>query len=183
MIICGIDEAGRGPLAGPVVAAAVILPKKFPVEILADSKVLTAKKREAAAALVRRTAVFAVAEASPEEIDTINILHASLLAMKRALDALPARPDKVLIDGNRVFETDIPCEAIVRGDSLVPEIMAASILAKTARDALMKDLARVYPAYGFERHSGYPTREHQEALRDYGPCAEHRKSFRLSYFD
>lgn len=182
MLVCGIDEAGRGPLAGPVVAAAVILPDDFPVRILADSKTLSERRRDAAAPVIRELSIaWAVAEASVEEIDELNILRASLLAMKRACLGLAVKPDLVLVDGNKCPETDLPCEAIVRGDSKVPQIMAASILAKTHRDALMKELAPLYPVYGFERHKGYPTEFHREALRVYGPSPVHRKSFRLSF--
>ncbi len=182
MLVCGIDEAGRGPLAGPVVAAAVILPKDFPVRILADSKILSERRRDEAAPVIRELAIaWAVAEASVEEIDELNILEASLLAMKRACLGLSPRPDRVLVDGNKCPNIDFPCEAIVRGDSKVPEIMAASILAKVHRDAFMKKLAVLYPGYGFERHKGYPTEAHREALRVYGPSPVHRKSFRLSF--
>jgi ribonuclease HII len=182
MIICGIDEAGRGPLAGPVTAAAVVLPADFPRNILADSKALSEKKREAAEAVILRRAVaWGIGEASPEEIDGINILRATLLAMRRALDALGLKPDLVLVDGNVVLDCGIPCEAVVGGDARVPEIMAASILAKTCRDRLMRKLALRYPGYGFEKHKGYPTRVHGEALRLLGPCEIHRRSFRLDF--
>jgi len=183
VIVCGIDEAGRGPLAGPVTAAAVVLPEVFPREILADSKTLPEKKREAAAEVIRRLArAWCAAEASVEEIDRLGILRASLLAMGRALEGLGLEPDLVLVDGNVRLECRFPCEALVRGDARVPEIMAASILAKTRRDGLMRDLARAHPGYGFAKHKGYPTREHREAIRLLGVCPIHRRSFRLDWF-
>ncbi len=182
MRICGVDEAGRGPLAGPVVAAAVILPEgHFPVQKLKDSKALSDRERRSLSALIKEYAYWCIGEASPEEIDSLNILRASLLAMQRAIEGLPVHPNRVLIDG--LFVPNVPycCEAIVRGDAVIPEIMAASILAKTYRDDLMIQWAQVYPHYGFERHKGYPTRLHREALRKWGPCPIHRKSFRLIY--
>ncbi len=182
MHICGVDEAGRGPLAGPVVAAAVILPiDQFPLEKLKDSKALSEKDRRFLSGLIKEKAYWCIGEASPEEIDSLNILRASLLAMKRALEGLPFPPDRVLIDGLFVPEVPLFCKAVVRGDRTVPEIMAASILAKTYRDDLMIQWGRVYPQYGFERHKGYPTKAHREALKKWGPSPIHRKSFRLMY--
>ncbi len=177
-LVCGVDEAGRGPLAGPVCAAAVILDPRRPILGLKDSKRLSAAKRQHLAAEIRRHALaWAVAWASVEEIDRLNILQASLLAMQRAIAALNVRPELALIDGNRCPELDIPTRAIVRGDTLVPCISAAAILAKTARDAEMRRLAQYHPHYGFERHVGYPTPEHLRALDIFGPCALHRMSF------
>ncbi len=177
-LICGVDEAGRGPLAGPVHAAAVVLDPQRPIEGLADSKVLSAAAREELAILIRRQALgFAVASASVAEIDRLNILQASLLAMRRAILAIGARFDRVLVDGNQVPSVPFEVVPVVRGDALVPAISAASILAKTARDALMERLARRFPQYGFEQHKGYPTPEHLEALTRHGPCRVHRQSF------
>ncbi|MQY50401.1 ribonuclease HII [Rhodocyclus gracilis] len=177
-LVCGVDEAGRGPLAGPVVAAAVILDPLQPIEGLNDSKKLTARRREALAELIRsRALAWAVAEASVEEIDRLNILQASLLAMQRAVAALSPAPVRALIDGNRCPELPCPAEALIGGDGLSAPIAAASILAKTVRDAGMLDLHRRYPAYGFDRHKGYPTVAHFDALRVHGPCDEHRRSF------
>jgi ribonuclease HII len=177
-LICGVDEAGRGPLAGPVVAAAVILDPRQPIDGLDDSKKLSPRRRAALAAEIHRKALsWAVAEAGIEEIDRINILQASLLAMRRAIDGLALRPQRVLIDGNRCPPLDCPAEAIVGGDGKVAPIAAASILAKTARDARMLALHAVYPAYGFDRHKGYPTVFHLQALREHGPSPAHRKSY------
>ena len=178
--VCGIDEAGRGPLAGPVTAAAVVLPPDFPTGILADSKVLSPSRRESAAAVIRQRAVaWAVGWATSEEIDRVNIHHATLLAMRRAVEGLTVRPSLLLVDGLFVPEAGVPGRAIIRGDATVPEIMAASILAKTARDAWMTEYAKREPGYGFEKHKGYPTREHRAAIARLGPCAIHRRSFRL----
>ena len=175
---CGVDEAGRGPLAGPVVAAAVILDPIHPIEGLADSKKLSAKRRMALAAEIRAKALsWAVAEASVEEIDRINILQASLLAMRRAVGALTLRPERALIDGNRCPRLDCPGEAIVGGDGKIASIAAASILAKTVRDAGMLVLHAIYPVYGFYRNMGYPTAFHLQALREHGPCPVHRRSY------
>ena len=175
---CGVDEAGRGPLAGPVVAAAVILDPIHPIEGLADSKKLSAKRRMALAAEIRAKALsWAVAEASVEEIDRINILQASLLAMRRAVGALTLRPERALIDGNRCPRLDCPGEAIVGGDGKIASIAAASILAKTVRDAGMLVLHAIYPVYGFDRNMGYPTAFHLQALREHGPCPVHRRSY------
>ncbi|MDR1933571.1 MAG: ribonuclease HII [Spirochaetales bacterium] len=181
MIICGIDEAGRGPLAGPVVAAAVVLPGDFPVQILADSKALSAGRRFAAEKIIRQRALaFHIAEASHTKIDEINILQATLTAMKDALRGIKIPVDEALIDGNTCPPgCPVPCRAIVKGDTFVYEIMAASILAKTYRDRLMEACALKYPGYGFEKHKGYPTKAHREAILKLGPCEIHRKSFRL----
>jgi len=175
---CGVDEAGRGPLAGPVFAAAVVLDPERPIPGLADSKKLSATRRETLARAIReRSRAWAVAEASVEEIDRLNILQATLLAMARAVAQLALAPDEVLVDGTHCPPLDLPMRAIVRGDALVPEISAASILAKTARDAAMRELHREYPQYGFDRHKGYPTREHAAALRAHGACPAHRRSY------
>lgn len=178
LLVCGVDEAGRGPLAGPVFAACVILREQDPIDGLADSKALTAQKREKLAVEIRnRAAAWAIASASVEEIDRINILRASLLAMKRALEQLTLEPHEVLVDGLHCPEVRFASRAIVDGDSLVAEISAASILAKTARDARMQELHSLYPDYGFDRHKGYPTREHLAALRRFGVSPIHRRSF------
>ncbi len=177
--VCGVDEAGRGPLAGPVSAAAVILDEAYPVPGLNDSKKLTERQRERLAPLIRERAIaWAVAYASVEEIDGLNILQATLLAMKRAVLALSVAPQLVLVDGLYCPETGIPSEAIVKGDGKVAAIAAASILAKTCRDALMLQLHDQYPHYGFAIHKGYPTAAHLAALREHGVCAAHRRSFR-----
>lgn len=176
--IVGVDEAGRGPLAGDVVAAAVVLGAPVPLDGLADSKTLSAGRREALAAqLYARAPGVALGRASSREIDTLNILQASLLAMRRAVAALGLRPDLVLVDGNRLPLWDYPAEAVVRGDARVAEIAAASIVAKVARDAHMRALHQCWPVYGFDRHKGYPTRAHLEALGRHGPCPQHRRSF------
>lgn len=177
-MICGVDEAGRGPLAGPVVAAAVILDPARPIVGLADSKKLSAGRREKLATEIRAKALaWCVAEASVEEIDEINILQATLLAMRRAVAGLSLTPVEVLIDGNRCPQLDLPARAIVGGDATVAEISAASILAKTVRDAGMIELHGQFPQYGFDRHKGYGTVEHLAALRTHGPISAHRKSF------
>jgi len=179
--ICGIDEAGRGPIAGPVTAAAVILPRDFPCEILDDSKVLTPEQRREAAALIRsRSVCWALGWATHVEIDEINILQATLLAMSRAVEALSVRPDQLLVDGLYCPACGIPAEPIVKGDSIVPEIMAASILAKTARDAWMEEYAKREPAYLFDQHKGYPTPEHRRLVLRLGPSAIQRKTFKVS---
>ncbi len=176
MLVCGVDEAGRGPLAGPVYAAAVILDPSRPISGLADSKKLSERRREELAIAIKRDALsWAIGTASVEEIDSINILKASLLAMERAIAGLCLVPGEILVDG--VHRLSIPSRAIVKGDSLVREISAASILAKTARDAFMLELHRLYPVYGFDRHKGYPTKDHVEALKKYGPSGVHRRSF------
>lgn len=177
-LVCGVDEAGRGPLAGPVFAACVILRADDPIEGLADSKVLSAKRRVELAVQIRsRAAAWAIASASAGEIDRVNILKASLLAMRRAVEQLTIEPDEVLVDGLHCPDLGFPARAIVDGDALVAAISAASILAKTARDALMLEMHERYPDYGFARHKGYPTRDHLEALRRFGPCPIHRRSF------
>jgi ribonuclease HII len=177
-MICGVDEAGRGPLAGPVFAAAVILDPAQPIEGLADSKKLSARRRERLAVEIRAKArAWAIAEASVEEIDRINILQATLLAMARAVSGLSLQPLEVLVDGNRCPDLLLPVRAIIRGDATVAEISAASILAKTARDAEMLRLHTLFPVYGFDRHFGYGTVLHVAALRHHGPCACHRRSF------
>ncbi len=179
VLICGVDEAGRGPLAGPVYAAAVILDAKRPIAGLADSKKLSEKKRNLLADEIRMHALaWSIATASAAEIDEHNILRASLLAMKRAVETLSVRPQEVLVDGLYCPETGIASRAIVKGDSSVAEISAASILAKTARDLAMLQMHEVYPQYGFDVHKGYPTAAHLAALKLHGISSEHRKSFR-----
>lgn len=175
---CGVDEAGRGPLAGPVVAAAVILDPDNPILGLNDSKKLSAKRREALAIEIRAKALaWAVAEASVEEIDRINILQASLLAMQRAVEALQMPPSRALVDGNRCPKLPCPAEAVVGGDGKVASIAAASILAKTVRDSGMMELHAAYPMYGFDRHMGYPTALHLKALQEHGVSPVHRRSY------
>jgi ribonuclease HII len=179
--ICGIDEAGRGPIAGPVTAAAVILPRDFPCEILDDSKVLTPEQRQEAAAVIRSRAIcWALGWATHVEIDEINILQATLLAMSRAVESLSVRPDQLLVDGLYCPVCGIPARAIVKGDAIVPEIMAASILAKTARDAWMEEYAKREPAYLFDQHKGYPTPEHRRLVLRLGPSAIQRRTFKVS---
>ena len=181
MCVCGIDEAGRGPIAGPVCASAVVLPKQFPFEILADSKKLSATKRDAAALVIRQHATaWAVAWSSRGEIDRVNILQATMLAMSRAYAKLEKQGisiDLVLVDGNHAPDLPVRCQAVIRGDDSVYEIMAASILAKTSRDALMMLMDARYPEWGFARHKGYPTKAHLEACRTYGASPIHRMSF------
>ncbi len=177
-LVCGIDEAGRGPLAGPVVAAAVILDPARPIVGLNDSKKLSEKKRDALAELIRERALaWCVAEATVEEIDRLNILHATMLAMQRAVAGLSVRPEGAMVDGNRCPKLDIPCEAVVKGDGKIASIAAASILAKTVRDAGMLELHAQYPHYGFDRHMGYPTEAHCAALAEHGASPVHRRSF------
>jgi ribonuclease HII len=177
-LVCGIDEAGRGPLAGPVVAAAVLLAPDRPIAGLRDSKRLSAAQRERLAVAIRdQSLAWALGRAEAAEIDRLNILRATLLAMRRALDGLAVRPARALVDGNRCPELPCDCEAVVRGDARVPAISAASILAKVARDAEMLALDRLWPGYGFAVHKGYPTRLHLEALVRLGPSAVHRRSF------
>jgi ribonuclease HII len=172
----GVDEVGRGPLAGAVITAAVIL--KEPIEGLADSKKLSEKKRNLLAVQIKERALaYAYGRAEVDEIDALNIHHATLLAMKRAIEALPVTPELVLVDGLHLPELSIPCKAIVQGDSLIPEISAASILAKVLRDEEMLTLDKIYPGYGFGDHKGYPTVAHREALKRLGPCVIHRRSF------
>ncbi len=177
-LVCGVDEAGRGPLAGPVYAAAVILNAQRPIPGLADSKKISEKKRDRLALEIRQHAsAWAIATASAAEIDEINILRASLLAMRRAVEALALQPHEVLVDGLYCPDTGLPSRAIVKGDSSVAEISAASILAKTARDAAMLEMHERFPQYGFAVHKGYPTAAHLAALQQHGPSVEHRKSF------
>lgn len=177
-IICGVDEAGRGPLAGAVYAAAVILDPERPISGLADSKTLSEKKREMLAVMIKRNALaWAVAFADVKEIDSINILQASLLAMRRAVEALKVVPHQVLVDGLYCPKIAYPSEAIVKGDSKVLAIAAASILAKTARDAEMRQLDVLYPQYAFARHKGYPTAEHLQLLLQHGVSPVHRRSY------
>ncbi|MEO6697977.1 MAG: ribonuclease HII [Paraperlucidibaca sp.] len=176
--VAGVDEVGRGPLVGAVVTAAVILDPQKPIAGLADSKKLTAARREALAKIIERDALsWSLGRAEPEEIDQLNILQATMLAMQRAVAALHVRPDHVLIDGNRCPVLPMSAEAIVKGDSSVAEISAASILAKVARDAEMAILHAAHPGYGFDRHKGYPTPAHLAALTALGPLPQHRRSF------
>ena len=178
-LVAGVDEAGRGPLAGPVVAAAVILDERNPIKGLADSKKLTAKRREKLFDEIRAKALCcSIAEASVEEIDRLNILQATLLAMRRAVEGLRLKPRLVLVDGNRIPVLEMLAEAIVKGDSLVPAISAASILAKVHRDRWCAELDLKYPQYGFAGHKGYGTLAHMAALREHGACPQHRMSFR-----
>ena len=178
-LIAGVDEAGRGPLAGPVVAAAVILDERHPIKGLADSKKLTALRREKLFDDIRAKALCcSIGEASVEEIDRLNILQATMLAMRRAVEGLRLKPNKVLVDGNRLPVLEVLAEAIVGGDDLVPVISAASILAKVHRDRWCLTLDEQYPQYGFAQHKGYGTAAHLAALRMHGPCAAHRTSFR-----
>ncbi len=177
-LVCGIDEAGRGPLAGPVVAAAVILDPARPIPGLNDSTQLSEKRREELAVQIREHALaWAVAEASVEEIDRINILQATFLAMQRAVAGLSIRPEAAMVDGNRCPKLDIPVEAVVKGDGKIASIAAASILAKTVRDAGMLALHARYPDYGCDRHMGYPTPAHLAALQAHGPSPVHRRSY------
>ena len=176
MYIAGVDEVGRGPLAGAVVAAAVIL--KEPIEGVTDSKKLSALNRKRLAIAIREQAIcYAYGRAEVDEIDQLNIHHATLLAMKRAIEALTIRPEKVLVDGLYIPSVSIPCQAIVKGDSLINAIGAASILAKVLRDEEMEQMDARYPGYGFRLHKGYPTTAHRAALQLLGPCVIHRKSY------
>ena len=178
-LLAGTDEVGRGPLAGPVVAAAVILDPNKPIAGLADSKVISAQKREVLFEEIKEKALaYSIASASVEEIDQINILHASLLAMKRAVEQLSPIPEFVVVDGNYCPQLSIPCEAVVKGDSRVPCISAASILAKVSRDREMVKLDALYPGYGFSQHKGYPTKAHLQALKVLGVNNLYRKSFK-----
>ena len=177
-MVCGVDEAGRGPLCGPVVAAACILPPDLEIEGLNDSKKLTPKKREALFEIICRSAVaYCIAEASVEEIDELNILEADLLAMRRAIDGLGVPAEFALIDGNIARDFQIPAKAVIGGDAKSMSIAAASILAKVTRDRQCEELDREYPEYGIAKHKGYPTKLHVEKLLEYGPCPEHRNSF------
>ncbi|MBR4836012.1 MAG: ribonuclease HII [Clostridia bacterium] len=181
--ICGVDEAGRGPLCGPVVAAAVILPLGLEIEGLNDSKKLSEKKREALFDVICEKALaYAIAEASPAEIDEINILNASMLAMRRAVEALEIPADFALIDGNCSRGFNIPTETVVKGDAKSYSIAAASILAKVTRDRGCMELDREYPEYGIAKHKGYPTKDHMDAVREHGPAPIYRKSF-LKFLD
>ena len=176
--ICGVDEAGRGPLSGPVVAAACILPAGCVIEGLNDSKKLTPKQRDRLFDTVRETAIaYSIGTASPEEIDEINILNATMRAMKRAIDGLPVKADFALIDGNCARGIDTPHETVISGDAISVSISAASILAKVTRDRICLENDRDYPEYGFAKHKGYGTKEHMDALRRLGPCPLHRRSF------
>ena len=182
-IVCGVDEAGRGPLAGPVCAAAVILPRDLQIEGLNDSKKLTDKRRRVLFDVITAQAVsYGIAFASEQEIDEINILQATFLAMRRALDQLSVRPAIALIDGNRETDFGLPVRTIVKGDSLSANIAAASVLAKVTRDDFMLEQAQRYPQYGFDVHKGYGTRAHYEALRQHGPCPIHRRSFLKKFY-
>lgn len=177
-LLCGVDEAGRGPLAGPVCAAAVILPRGLEIEGLDDSKKLSEKKREALFDLICAEAVsYGIAFASVEEIESMNILNAAMKAMNRAIAKLSPQPSLALIDGNRNSAIELPSRCIVKGDSKCADIAAASVLAKVTRDRYMLQMAEKYPQYGFEKHKGYGTKLHYEALREYGPCDIHRPSF------
>lgn len=181
--VCGCDEAGRGPLCGPVVAAAVILPIDEEIEGLNDSKKLTEKRREALFEVIKERAIaYAIAEASPEEIDEINILNASMLAMRRAVEALPVKADFALIDGNCSRGFTVPTETVVKGDAKSASIAAASILAKVTRDRICIEQDKEYPEYGIAKHKGYPTKDHMDAVREHGPSPIHRRSF-LKFLD
>lgn len=176
--ICGVDEAGRGPLAGPVCAAAVILPPNTIIDGVNDSKKLTEKKREALFDVIKETAVsYSIAYASVEEIESINILNATMLAMKRAVEGLDVKADYAMIDGNKMPQLDIDGETIVKGDAKSMSIACASILAKVSRDRLLYEYAKEYPQYQFDKHKGYGTSAHREAILEYGPCPYHRMSF------
>lgn len=177
-LVCGVDEAGRGPLAGPVCAAAVVLPKGLILEGVNDSKKLTEKKREALFDVITEQALdWSIAFATVEEIEEINILNAAILAMKRAVEELKNPVDFAIIDGNRKPPLEIDCEAVVKGDAKSMSVAAASILAKVSRDRILRQYAVDYPQYGFEKHKGYGTKVHVEALKKYGPCEVHRPSF------
>ena len=177
-LICGVDEAGRGPLAGPVCAAAVILPKGLVIPGLNDSKKLSDKRRRELFPIIQQEAVsFGIAFASQEEIDEINILQATFLAMRRAMEQLEPQPEFALIDGNRETDFGVPCKTVIKGDSLSANIAAASVLAKVTRDNWMMEAAEKYPGYGFELHTGYGTKAHYAALEKLGPCPIHRRSF------
>ena len=182
-VICGVDEAGRGPLAGPVCAAAVILPKHLEIPGLTDSKKLSDKRRRELFPEIQRQALaYGIGFASEKEIDEINILQATFLAMERALAQLSITPELALIDGNREKDFGIPVKTVIKGDSLSANIAAASILAKVTRDRLMEQLDETYPQYGFAVHKGYGTKRHYEALREYGPCPIHRRSFLKKFY-
>jgi ribonuclease HII len=179
VLVCGVDEVGRGPLCGPVVTAAVILDPEKPVQGLNDSKKLTEKKREALFDEIKLKALsWSLGRAEVEEIDELNILHATMLAMKRAVEGLSVKPELALIDGNRCPDLKCPAEAIIKGDGRVPEISAASILAKVARDREMAEMEKLYPGYGIGGHKGYPTKAHRDALKVLGVTPIHRRSFK-----
>jgi len=179
LIIAGVDEAGRGPLAGPVVSAAVILKPRSSLIGLNDSKKLSANKRKLLSDEIKIHSVsWAIGIATAQEVDDINILSASILSMERAIKNLSEVPEKVIVDGQYTPEIDVPCEAIIRGDTTEESIMAASILAKVERDIIMFELDKKYPNYRFAKHKGYPTKVHLQALREFGPCDQHRKSFK-----
>lgn len=182
-VICGVDESGRGPLAGPVCAAAVILPEHCEIAGLDDSKKLSDKRRRELFPIIQEKALaWGVAFASESEIDEINILQATFLAMKRAVSQLSVKPGLLLIDGNRETDFGLPVQTVVRGDSLSANIAAASVLAKVTRDDRMLELAKIYPEYGFDIHKGYGTRAHYEALQKFGPCPVHRRSFLKKFY-
>ena len=182
-VICGVDEAGRGPLAGPVCAAAVILPEGLELPGLTDSKKLTDKKRRELFPLIQEQAIaYGIGFATEKEIDEINILQATFLAMQRALDQLDLKPDLALIDGNREKDFGVPVKTVVKGDSLSANIAAASVLAKVSRDNLMQELADTYPQYGFDIHKGYGTKAHYAALREFGPSPIHRMTFLKKFY-
>lgn len=183
-IVCGVDEAGRGPLAGPVYAAAVILPKGKVIEGVNDSKKLSEKKREALFDKIKEDALaYSIGVATPEEIDEINILQATFLAMKRAVEGLKIQPQYALIDGNKTPNLDIEMQAVVKGDAKSASIAAASILAKVSRDRYMLDMAEKYPQYQFEKHKGYPTKLHYEMLDKFGPSEIHRQTFLRTWYE
>ena len=182
-VICGVDEAGRGPLAGPVCAAAVILPEGESIPGLDDSKKLTDKKRRELFPIIKEKAVaYGIAFASEAEIDELNILQATFLAMKRAIEQLGGKADFALIDGNRETDFGIPCRTVIKGDSRSANIAAASVLAKVTRDIYMEELAQKYPQYGFEIHKGYGTKAHYAALTEHGACEAHRRSFLKKFY-
>ncbi len=183
-VICGIDEAGRGPLAGDVYAAAVILPEGLVIDGLNDSKKLTEKKREALFDIIKEKSVsWSIATASVKEIDELNILNAAMLAMTRAFDLLSVKPDFAIVDGNKAPQLSVPCDYVIKGDAASASIAAASILAKVARDRYMKELAEKYPQYCFEKHKGYGTKLHYEMLDKFGASEIHRKSFLVKYYN
>lgn len=176
--VCGVDEAGRGPLAGPVFAASVILPNNIIIDGINDSKKISEKKREKLFEIIKEKALsYSIAYSTEKEIDELNILNATLLAMKRAIDGLKIKPDIVLIDGNKSPCVNVPTKCIIKGDSKSQSIAAASILAKVSRDRLMRELSNKYPKYQFSKHKGYGTALHRELLKKYGPCSIHRKTF------
>ena len=182
-VVCGTDEAGRGPLAGPVYAAACILPMGLVIEGLNDSKKITEKKREKLFEIIKAEAIsYGIASASPAEIDEFNILNASQLAMRRAVAMLDPKPDLVLVDGNIARDFEMKAVPVIKGDAISPSIAAASILAKVSRDRDCVLLHEKYPEYNFAKHKGYPTKEHMDAVRKYGPCPEHRRTF-LKFLD